>query len=184
LKVCQQQSAGSKIIQCKKKVSLRPLAGFLTDELEFAFFSDFSYVLSRHLKQNETIYPPPPTTPELGKFRGEPVYPRSSVLSLKTAENWMRSEGRKIRMGEPPLKMARVRAGTVNKQREIELVKQAVSDNRQGGGGDDGVMMQGLYARSQTEVYVPDPIIDVSFFLVSLFLCSEWSLSLGNCTQE
>jgi len=74
-------------------------------------------------------------------------------------------------MGEPPLKMARVRAGTVNKQREIELVKQAVSDNRQGGGGDDGVMMQGLYARSQTEVYVPDPIIDVSFF-------SSFSLSL------
>ena len=56
----------------------------------------------------------------------------------------------------------------MNKQREIELVKQAVSDNRRdggtGGGGDDGVMMQGLYARSQTEVYVPDPIIDVSCF--------------------
>jgi len=25
-------------------------------------------------------------------------------------------------------------------------------------------MMQGLYARSQTEVYVPDPVIDVSCF--------------------
>jgi len=136
--------------------------------MEFVFLFIFSYVLLRHLKQNETIYPPPPTTPELGKFRGEPVYPRSSVLSLKTAENWMRSEGRKIKMGEPPLKMVRVRAGTVNKQREIELVKQAVSDNRRdgggSGGGDDGVMMQGLYARSQTEVYVPDPIIDVSCF--------------------
>jgi len=129
-----------------------------------------SYVLSRHLKQNETIYPPPPTTPELGKFRGEPVYSRSTVLSLKTAENWMRSEGRKIKMGEPPLKMVRVRAGTVNKQREMELVKQAVKDNSGGGGGDDAAMMQGLYARSQTEVYVPDPIIDVSFFTFFLVL--------------
>ncbi|KAF5360558.1 hypothetical protein D9756_005054 [Leucocoprinus leucothites] len=115
------------------------------------------YVLLRHLKQNETIHPPPPSTPELGKFRGEPVYPRSAVVSLKTAENWMRSEGRTVKAGEQPLKMIKVRAGTVNKLRELEVIKEAGAS---GEGGPPGDVMQGLYARSQTEVYVPDPVID------------------------
>ncbi|KAF8644668.1 hypothetical protein AX16_008328 [Volvariella volvacea WC 439] len=123
------------------------------------------YVLTRHLKQNETIHPPPPGTPELGKFRGEPVYPRSSVVSLKTAENWMRSEGRVVSQGSQPLKMVKVKAGTVNKMRELEVLKDEMREARKGegesstsGGGDE--IMQGLYARSQTEPYVPDPVID------------------------
>ncbi|KAF9448723.1 Rad4-domain-containing protein [Macrolepiota fuliginosa MF-IS2] len=115
------------------------------------------YVLVRHLKQNETIHPPPPTTPELGKFRGEPVYPRSAVVSLKTAENWMRSEGRTVKAGEQPLKMIKVRAGTVNKLRELEVLKEAGASGK---GEPPGEAMQGLYARSQTESYVPDPVID------------------------
>lgn len=131
------------------------------------FNFNLSYVLTRHLKQNETIHPPPPATSELGKFRGEPVYPRSAVMSLKTAENWMRSEGRTIKAGEQPLKMVKVRAGTVNKLRELEVLKEAGTS---GEGGSAGEVMQGLYARSQTELYVPDPVIDVStvhFALVS-----------------
>lgn len=146
-----------------------------------------SYVLLRHLKQNETLDPPPPSTPELGKFRGEPVYPRSAVISLKTAENWMRSEGRRVKMGELPLKMGKARAGTVTKLREIEMVREEVRMKGEGedGGGEKDVM-QGLYARSQTEVYVSDPVIDVSFFfaLRSLLKTCSLSLSQGNCTQE
>jgi len=131
-----------------------------------------SYVLLRHLKQNETLDPPPPSTPELGKFRGEPVYPRSAVISLKTAENWMRSEGRRVKMGELPLKMGKARAGTVTKLREIEMVREEVRMKGEGEDGDgEKDVMQGLYARSQTEVYVSDPVIDVSFF----FFCSEKS---------
>ncbi|XP_006462844.1 hypothetical protein AGABI2DRAFT_47748, partial [Agaricus bisporus var. bisporus H97] len=114
------------------------------------------YVLIRHLKQNETLYPPPPSTPELGKFRGEPVYPRSAVVSLKTAENWMRNEGRTIKTGEQPLKMVKVRAGTVNKLRELEVLKEAGGS----GEGNSGDAMQGLYARLQTELYIPDPVVD------------------------
>ncbi|KAH8104624.1 Rad4-domain-containing protein [Cristinia sonorae] len=102
------------------------------------------YVLARHLKRDEVIYP----LTELGKFRGEPVYPRSSVMSLKTAENWMR-QGRKVREGCQPMKWVKQRAATVNKMRAIEL---AISV-----GGEKDVM-QGLYSMNQTELYQADPI--------------------------
>lgn len=124
-----------------------------------------SYVLTRHLRQNETIHPPPPVTPELGKFRGESVYSRSAVVSLKTAENWMRSEGRTITAGAQPMKMVKMRAGTVGRMRELEVLKDELREagpsmegDKNGGANE---IMQGLYALSQTELYVPDPIIDV-----------------------
>ncbi|CAA7262889.1 unnamed protein product [Cyclocybe aegerita] len=122
------------------------------------------YVLERHLKQTETIHPPPPITPELGKFRGESVYPRSAVFSLKTSENWMRSTGRMIRAGEQPMKMVKVRAGTVNKMRELEVLKDELKVAGEGDGSGSsstvGEILQGLYAYSQTEPYIPDPVID------------------------
>ena len=75
------------------------------------------YVLERHLKRDEVVEPPV----ELGKFRGEPVYPRGNVLQLKTAENWMR-QGRTVIAGAQPLKWVKQRAVTVNKKRAIEMV--------------------------------------------------------------
>ncbi|KAG5337956.1 hypothetical protein C0989_008578 [Termitomyces sp. Mn162] len=115
------------------------------------------YVLARHLKQNQVIHPP--DTPELGRFRGEAVYSRSAVVSLKTAENWMRSEGRMVKEGSQPLKMVKVRAGTINRMRELEVMKDEL---REAGEPSMGVgeTMQGLYARRQTELYKPDPVID------------------------
>ncbi|EGN98589.1 hypothetical protein SERLA73DRAFT_92039 [Serpula lacrymans var. lacrymans S7.3] len=112
------------------------------------------YVLARHLRREEVIDPPT----ELGKFRGEPVYPRSSVISLKTAENWMR-QGRKVREGCQPMKMVKQRAATVNKRREIELALERAREDGSGGAGEEE-MLQGMYARSQTELYQPEPIID------------------------
>ncbi|KAI0947082.1 hypothetical protein AcV7_009609 [Taiwanofungus camphoratus] len=119
------------------------------------------YALERHLRRDEVIYP----LVELGKFRGEPVYPRSSVLSLKTAENWMR-QGRKVREGAQPMKWVKQRAMTVNKQRAIEM---ALADRKdlaagpdndgEGFASEEGVM-QGLYAKNQTELYTPDPVVD------------------------
>ena len=114
----------------------------------------FRYALARHLRRDQVIDPPT----ELGKVRGEPVYPRSSVISLKTAENWMR-QGRIIRQGSQPMKMVKQRAVTVGRQREMELaLERAKAEGH--AGGDEGVM-QGMYAFSQTEVYKPDPIKDV-----------------------
>jgi len=112
------------------------------------------YALSRHLKREEVIDPPI----ELGKFRGEPVYPRSSVISLKTAENWMR-QGRVVREGCQPMKMVKQRAVTIGRKREMEVALEKARTD--GHGGDDQEDMQGLYARSQTELYRPKPVVDV-----------------------
>ncbi|EMD39582.1 hypothetical protein CERSUDRAFT_111894 [Gelatoporia subvermispora B] len=120
------------------------------------------YVLSRHLKRDEVVHP----LVELGKFRGEPVYPRSNVLSLKTAENWMR-QGRKVREGAQPMKLVKQRAMTVSKQRAIEMALASRSEGLSvaGDNGHEGFakevgVMQGLYAEHQTELYKPDPIVD------------------------
>ncbi|KIK69809.1 hypothetical protein GYMLUDRAFT_34213 [Collybiopsis luxurians FD-317 M1] len=177
------------------------------------------YVLPRHLKQHESIHPPPAPpeassrsstpyfgfgrasatsyTPELGKFRGEPVYPRSSVISLKTPENWLRSEGRQVKEGEVPIKYVKLRASTIGKRREVEMIKEGMKEfnartnaKGKGKGTDEEVMgekdgvldihvdeldggdvegsgtrggadiMQGLYARHQTEPYVSDPVVN------------------------
>ncbi|KAG8214342.1 hypothetical protein J3R82DRAFT_9308 [Butyriboletus roseoflavus] len=111
------------------------------------------YALARHLRRDQVIDPPT----ELGKFRGEPVYPRSSVISLKTAENWMR-QGRIIRQGCQPMKMVKQRAVTVSRQREMELALERAK--AEGHAGGDEEVMQGLYGLSQTEVYTPEPIKD------------------------
>ncbi|KAJ7728837.1 hypothetical protein DFH07DRAFT_757131 [Mycena maculata] len=143
------------------------------------------YVLERHLTQMQTLHPPPPQTRELGKFRGESVYPRSAVVSLKTAENWMRSEGRRVKEGEQPMKMTKMRASTIGRLREVEVMREGLrvageqAEARAAADGDDDApggsstkqkgkgkewekeeVMQGLYALSQTELYIPYPVVD------------------------
>ncbi|KAI6006450.1 Rad4 beta-hairpin domain 3-domain-containing protein [Pisolithus marmoratus] len=127
------------------------------------------YVFARHLKQDRVIDPPT----ELGS---EPVYPRSPVISLKTAENWMR-QGRTIRPGCQPMKMVKQRAVTISRQREMELT---IKCAKSGGHSTDGEVMQGLYAFSQTELYMPEPIKNriipknefgnIDLFVPSMFL--------------
>ncbi|KAH9931640.1 Rad4-domain-containing protein [Epithele typhae] len=145
------------------------------------------YVLERHLKREEIVEPPT----ELGKFRGESVYPRANVLQLKTAENWMR-QGRTVVIGAQPLKMVKQRAVTVNRKRAIEAALEEQRERKPSGssaaraevvdedgtlavsidgvtdvaslpgdgfGSEDGVM-QGLYAKHQTELYRPPPVVD------------------------
>ena len=116
----------------------------------------YRYVLARHLHRDQEIEP---NSPELGKFRGEPVYPRSAVLSLKTAENWMR-RGRSVRTGEQPMKFVKQRASTIGRKREIEVLREAGA-TADGNGPD---VLQGLYAERQTELYRPPPVVDVSAF--------------------
>ncbi|KAJ7701422.1 hypothetical protein B0H17DRAFT_1157700 [Mycena rosella] len=137
-----------------------------------------TYVLARHLGKLQTIHPPPPETRELGKFRGDPVYPRAAVVALKTADSWLRSEGRQVREGEQPLKLAKVRASTIGRMREVEAMREglrvageqakAAANGENGTGEPDAngnntweqEVMQGLYAQFQTDPYVPNPVVD------------------------
>lgn len=131
-----------------------------------AGFKDHSlYVLERHLRRDEVVHP----LIELGKFRGESVYPRANVLALKTAENWMR-QGRKVREGRQPMKWVKQSAVTVNKRRAVEMAL-AERDCLPVAGEGEGFssekdVMQGLYAQSQTELYVSDPVVDVCALLL------------------
>ncbi|KAH8929315.1 Rad4-domain-containing protein [Atractiella rhizophila] len=100
------------------------------------------YVLERDLLRDQVL---PPEANSIGSFRGIAVYPRTAVLSLKSAENWMR-EGMRVVQGEQPLKMVKMRAVTIERRRQIESA------------GEDA--LQGLYSRDQVEEVVPDPVID------------------------
>jgi hypothetical protein len=155
---CQLHSGVSKTIPCER-------ISFLFSRLNPHVF--ISYVLQRHILRDQVISE---DAPELGTFRGEPVYSRSHVLHLKAAENWMRS-GRVVQAGEQPLKYVKQRAATLNRRRELEIRAGAEGAN------GSGEVMQGLYAEMQTEIYVPPPVIDVRFlsfpkeFLSSVYGC-------------
>lgn len=114
-----------------------------------------SYALARHIKQIEVIHP----LVEIGKFRGEAVYPRGNVISLKSSESWMR-QGYKIKQGAQPMKTVKQRAVTINKRRAVEmaLAEQNGDGSRE---GNEGGPMQGLYSKNQTELYIPPPVVDV-----------------------
>jgi hypothetical protein len=98
----------------------------------------------------------------------------------------MRNTGRTVIAGEQPMKMVKIRAGTINRMRELEVLKDdlrvAGSDgpngHDEGPSSAAGEIMQGLYGYSQTEPYVPDPVIDVSFSY--LFFIVTWSLTNNN----
>lgn len=89
------------------------------------------------------------------------------------------------------MKHVKLRASTIGRRRELEILKEGMREaqekqtNKVGEGNDDseagvlgihvdeldaggvaggagGEVMQGLYARHQTELYVPDPVVDVS----------------------
>ncbi|KAK7061108.1 hypothetical protein VNI00_000844 [Paramarasmius palmivorus] len=146
----------SRVLRMMSWIILKLMEGLPTS---LAGFKDHPlYVLERHLNQTQAIFPPPPETLPVAHFRGDPVYSRSSVVSLKSAENWMRSEGRIVKEGEVPIKEVKVKASTVNRQRELEVLREAGANGS--GANDKGKgheAMQGLYARRQTEVYVPPP---------------------------
>ena len=90
----------------------------------------------------------------------------------------MRNTGRTVIAGEQPMKMVKMRAGTVNRMRELEVLKDdlKVAGHDGPNGHDEGTssaageIMQGLYANSQTEPFVPDPVIDVGFSPLSKLL--------------
>lgn len=83
-------------------------------------------------------------------FKGEPVYRRAHVHTVKAEAGWLR-EGREVVAGEEPLKWNKVRAMTKQRQREIQAEKDRT--------GED--VRQPLFMRSQTRLLRPAPIKDV-----------------------
>ena len=114
--------------------------------------SSAEYVLRRHLRREEALRPEakPVKTFVVGKgdkALEEPVYLRKDVEICRTGESWHK-EGRAVKAGEHPMKKVPVRAVTMNRKREVE---EAERD-----GGEK--LMQGMYARDQTDWIIPPPI--------------------------
>ncbi|PGH27737.1 hypothetical protein AJ80_00524 [Polytolypa hystricis UAMH7299] len=113
------------------------------------------YALERHLRRNEVIHPkrevgqvslskmsPNKKNPAL-----DPVYRRSDVHVVKSADGWYRL-GREIKPGEQPLKRL-----PVSRQRGVDL-REELSDY------EDEPDETPVYAAFQTELYKPPPIVD------------------------
>ncbi|KAJ1991192.1 hypothetical protein GGI25_004834 [Coemansia spiralis] len=111
--------------------------------------SDFAnnpyYVLARNLNQNEVIYP---SSPVVGKVRGESVYLRENVKTLRTRMAWMR-EGRVIREGAEPIKTIKQRAVTARTKMAADVEMAA---------GREPVAE--LFGEWQTGLFKPQPVFN------------------------
>ncbi|WFC96363.1 hypothetical protein MBRA1_003020 [Malassezia brasiliensis] len=103
------------------------------------------FCLEQFLRREQVIHPPH----RVGTFQGKPVYLRANVVQLQSARQWF-NQGRVVREGEQPLKTVKARTYTLQSKR---LEEQARAE-----GLDDAT--EALYARAQTEVYVPPPVRD------------------------
>jgi xeroderma pigmentosum group C-complementing protein len=112
------------------------------------------FVLERFLRREEALLPGAKPVKYFTTGKGlkekkkeEAVYRRVDVVSCKSVETWQR-EGRQVKAGEHPLKHVPYRAMTLIRKREIEDTARQTGEKP----------LQGLYAESQTEWIVPDPI--------------------------
>lgn len=113
----------------------------------WGFLNCRRYLLERQIKREEVVYP----KVQHALFRGEPVYKRSNVLAVKTAETWLR-QGREVLSDEEPMKWVKMRAMTIQRRRELEAEKERL-------GGEE--VKQPLYSEAQTRVVRPPKITGV-----------------------
>ncbi|KAM5470866.1 hypothetical protein MauCBS54593_003910 [Microsporum audouinii] len=123
------------------------------DTLQSLKASD-EFVLERFLKREEALRSGAThvrtfITGKNEKKKEEKVYKRSDVVRCLSAESWHK-EGRKVKMGETPLKLVPIRAVTLNRKREVDELHRETGEKP----------MQGLYALYQTEFIIPPPIKD------------------------
>ncbi|KAF2760313.1 Rad4-domain-containing protein [Pseudovirgaria hyperparasitica] len=107
------------------------------------------YVLERHLRRNEVLYP----KNEVGKVnvgsalskKIESVFRRTNVHVVRSADKWYRL-GREVIPGEQPLKHAlpRPKGGMARDENDSD---------------DNPISEIGLYAAYQTKLYVPPPVV-------------------------
>ncbi|KAL1901173.1 hypothetical protein Cpir12675_000663 [Ceratocystis pirilliformis] len=116
------------------------------------FKTSLEFVLVRHLKREEALLPDAEIvryfkTKVKGKVNEEPIYRRSDVVNVKSAETWHK-QGRAPKSGEIPLKRVPYRAATNNRRRELAEAEAATGQKA----------LQGLYSMEQTDWIIPDPI--------------------------
>jgi xeroderma pigmentosum group C-complementing protein len=110
------------------------------------------YVLERHLKHNEVIHP----LTQVGKIncgtamnpKMEPIYRRTNVHIVWSADKWYRKAGRDVKVGEQPLRRAKPKKG---RKASIDPDMDADEEVEEVG--------VGLFAEFQTEIYVPPPVV-------------------------
>ncbi|KAF4523287.1 hypothetical protein B566_EDAN009410 [Ephemera danica] len=98
------------------------------------------YALRRHLLKFEAIYPP--ESVPLGFIRGEPVYSRDCVFTLRSRETWMK-EAKIVRLKEEPYKIVKSRP------KYDRMSGQMVTDKP-----------LEIFGPWQVEDYVPPPAVD------------------------
>lgn len=117
--------------------------------------SSAEYVLERHLRREEALKPGAKIVRHFAiskkgeEDKLEPVYRRKDIVNCKTTESWHK-EGREVKPGEHPLKYVPMRAVTKIRKLEIEERERI----------EGGKVQQGLYAKSQTDWIIPEPIKD------------------------
>ena len=117
--------------------------------------SSSEYVLERHLRREEALKPGAKIVRHFAVSKKgeddklEPVYLRKDIVNCKTTESWHK-EGREIKPGQHPLKYVPMRAVTKTRKLEIEERERI----------EGGKVQQGLYAKSQTDWIIPEPIKD------------------------
>ncbi|KAH7952679.1 hypothetical protein HPB49_000407 [Dermacentor silvarum] len=105
--------------QIQSKLQRQPMPGSIAE-----FKNHPLYALKRHLLKFEAIYPS--DAPTLGFVRGEPVYARECVHTLRSRETWLR-EARMVRVKEQPYKVVKARpkydklSGQILKEQPLEL---------------------------------------------------------------
>ncbi|KAG0130887.1 hypothetical protein HOY82DRAFT_561337 [Tuber indicum] len=110
------------------------------------------YVLERHLKRDESLKVlrkcSTLTTGSGNNIKTEPIYRREDVIKLRSLENWTRL-GRTVRPEEESKPVKYVKA--------VRLPSTKLRNARSGNVEPE---MNGLYAESQTELYVPEPLVN------------------------
>ncbi|RAL12006.1 putative DNA repair protein Rad4 [Aspergillus homomorphus CBS 101889] len=110
------------------------------------------YALERHLRRSEVVHPKRVIGQvSLGKPGSKnqtlaPVYRRSDVQTVRSADKWYRL-GRDIKTGEQPLKRVKARRPQARGLPEDEDESDAAPETA-------------LYALFQTQVYVPPPVVN------------------------
>lgn len=105
--------------QIQSKLQRQPMPASIAE-----FKNHPLYALKRHLLKFEAIYPP--DAPTLGFVRGEAVYARECVHTLRSRETWLR-EARMVRIKEQPYKVVKARpkydklSGQMLKEQPLEL---------------------------------------------------------------